>query len=249
MSELPMRGHFRYLRFKTFPMTPRTPRCEVFCPLLSSSEHSGVSEDSQPPTFPSVGLHPHTWPKWGCDTSQLGFGEVTTFPLIILSMISHRGYIQMSFCPRIPKLGVSKFWKLGFLALWRAIISYANLRLKWGPKQSCSPCWKISNSMCHTTCTHIFHGDSWILVGMSQIGTLIPDPSFGYNLCFKYSNGSCEPILDIYISRSFQWYKELFNTISFGLWNIYLKIWDSIGIQIPKVRVHLGVCGFILSHS
>jgi len=67
MSELPMRGHFRYLRFKTFPMTPRTPQCEVFCLLLSSSKHSGVPEDSQPPTFPSVGLHPHTWPKWGCD--------------------------------------------------------------------------------------------------------------------------------------------------------------------------------------
>jgi hypothetical protein len=67
MSELPMRGHFRYLRFKTFPMTSRTPQCEVFCPFLSRSEHSGVSEDSQPPTFPSVGLHPHTWPKWGCD--------------------------------------------------------------------------------------------------------------------------------------------------------------------------------------
>ncbi len=67
MFELPMRGHFRYLRFKTFPMTPRTLQCEVFCPLLSSSKHSGVPEDSQPPTFPSVELHPHTWPKWGCD--------------------------------------------------------------------------------------------------------------------------------------------------------------------------------------
>jgi len=67
MSELPMRGHFRYRRFKTFPTTPRTSQCEVFCPLLSSSQHSGVPEDSQPPTFPSVGLHPHTWPKWGCD--------------------------------------------------------------------------------------------------------------------------------------------------------------------------------------
>jgi hypothetical protein len=63
-----MRGHFRYLRFKTFPMTPRTPQCEVFCPLLLSSKHSGVPEDSQPTTFPSVGLHPHTRPKWGCDT-------------------------------------------------------------------------------------------------------------------------------------------------------------------------------------
>jgi len=69
MSELPMRGHFRYLRFKTFPMTPRTLQGEVFCPLLSSSKHSGVPKDSQPPTFPSVGLHPHTWPKWGCDNA------------------------------------------------------------------------------------------------------------------------------------------------------------------------------------
>jgi len=58
MSELPMRGHFRYLRFKTFPTTSRTPQCKVFWALLSSSEHSGVPEDSQPPTFPSVGLHP-----------------------------------------------------------------------------------------------------------------------------------------------------------------------------------------------
>ncbi len=71
MSEWPMRGHFRYLRFKTFPMTPRTPQCEVFWALLLSSKHSGVPADSKPPTFPSVGLHPHTWPKWGCDT--LGF--------------------------------------------------------------------------------------------------------------------------------------------------------------------------------
>jgi hypothetical protein len=78
MSEFPMRGHFRYLRFKTFPMTPRTPQCEVFCLLLSSSEHSGVPEDSQPPTFPSVGLHPHTWPKWGCDTRYDFFMQVNS---------------------------------------------------------------------------------------------------------------------------------------------------------------------------
>jgi len=48
-------------------MTPITPQCEVFWALLSSSEHSGVLADSKPRTFPSVGLHPHTWPKWGCD--------------------------------------------------------------------------------------------------------------------------------------------------------------------------------------
>ncbi len=42
----------------------------MFWALLSSSEHSGVPEDFQPPTFPSVGLHPHTWPKWGCDIRE-----------------------------------------------------------------------------------------------------------------------------------------------------------------------------------
>ncbi len=51
-----MRGHFRYLRFKTFPMTPRTPQCEVFFPLLSSSEHSGVLEDSKSPLFQVLGF-------------------------------------------------------------------------------------------------------------------------------------------------------------------------------------------------
>jgi hypothetical protein len=48
-------------------MTPRTSQCEVFWALLSSSKHLGILEDFKPTTFPSVGLHPHTWPKWGCD--------------------------------------------------------------------------------------------------------------------------------------------------------------------------------------
>jgi hypothetical protein len=73
MSEWSMQGHFRYLRFKTFPMTSRTHQCEEFWALLSSSEHSGVPADSKPPTFPSVGLHPHTWPKWGCDIPSLDY--------------------------------------------------------------------------------------------------------------------------------------------------------------------------------
>jgi hypothetical protein len=58
-----MRGHFRYLRFKTFSMTLKTPQCEVFWALLSSSKHSRVPGDSKSPSFPSVRLHPHTWPN------------------------------------------------------------------------------------------------------------------------------------------------------------------------------------------
>jgi hypothetical protein len=83
----------------------------------------------------------------------------------------------------------------------------------------------------------------------SQIGNLTPGPSFGHNLCFKYPNDSCKPILDISISRSFQWYKEFFNPMSFDPYNHSLKIWKSIGTPTPKVGVHLGVWRFIPSLS
>jgi hypothetical protein len=53
-----MRGHFRYLRFKAFPMTPRTPQCKVFWALLSNSKHSGVPEDSKSPTLEVLGFTP-----------------------------------------------------------------------------------------------------------------------------------------------------------------------------------------------
>ncbi len=58
MSKSRMRGHFRYLRFKTFPMTPRTFQCEVFWSSKSSSEFSGVSEDSNPNFFQVLGFTP-----------------------------------------------------------------------------------------------------------------------------------------------------------------------------------------------
>jgi hypothetical protein len=53
-----MRGHFRYLRFKTFSMTPRTPQWEVFWALLSNPKHSGVPEDSKSPTLGVLGFTP-----------------------------------------------------------------------------------------------------------------------------------------------------------------------------------------------
>ncbi len=58
MSKWLMRGHFRYLRFKTFPMTPRTPQCKVFWALLSSFKHSGVPKDSKSPTLEVLGFTP-----------------------------------------------------------------------------------------------------------------------------------------------------------------------------------------------
>jgi hypothetical protein len=82
----------------------------------------------------------------------------------------------------------------------------------------------------------------------SQIDILTFDLSFRHNLCFKYSNGPCEPILNIYVSRSFQWYKGVINLMSFDPWNYSLKIWDSIGIPTPKVGIHLGMCELTPSH-
>jgi hypothetical protein len=74
------------------------------------------------------------------------------------------------------------------------------------------------------------------------------DPSFGHNLCFKCPNGSCKPISDIYVSKYFQWCKELFNQLSFGPWNCPLKIGMSMETPSPKMGVPLGIWGFIPSH-
>jgi len=130
-------------------------------------------------------------------------GEATTFPFIVFSMPSHGASTQISFCPEIPKLGVLKFSKLRLPQLWRPITLFVNLRLRWSLKQSCSLHWELSKGMWHATYTQGNQGDSLLLVVKNQIGILTLNPSFGHNLCFKYPNGSCEPILDIYVLKSF----------------------------------------------
>ncbi len=92
-------------------------------------------------------------------------------------------------------------------------------------------------------------GDFRLLVVESQIGNLTSNPSFGHNLCLRCPNGSCEPILNIYVPKSFQWYKELLNPIGFDPYNYFLKIWKSIVIPSPNVWAHFGVWRFIPSRS
>ncbi len=101
---------------------------------------------------------------------------------------------------RNSQVGVLKFPKLKLPQLWGPITLCADLRLQWGPKQSCSFCWNLYNSMSQATCTQRSQGDSQLLMVKSQIANLTPGLSFGYNLCFRCPNGSYEPILDIYIS-------------------------------------------------
>jgi hypothetical protein len=97
--------------------------------------------------------------------------------------------------------------------------------------------------MWQVTCTQVNQGNSQLLVVRSQIHTLIPSLSFDHNLCFKSSNGTCEPILDIKVLRDFQWYNEPFNPMSFDPYNLSLKIQESIKILIPQWVV----CEFIPS--
>jgi hypothetical protein len=146
------------------------------------------------------------------------------------------------------QMRISYFPKLGLPQFWRPIILCADLWLKWGLKQSCIPCQELSNSMWHATCTQGNQGDSQLLVVGSQIANLTPNLSFGHNLCFKYPNGPCEPILDIFVPKDFQWHKEFFNPMSFGPCNPFLKIRETIRTPTPNVGVHLGMCGFIPSH-
>jgi hypothetical protein len=43
-----------------------------------------------------------------------------------------------------------------------------------------------------------------------------------------------EPILDIYVLRDFQWYKECHNPLNFDPWNRSLKFWESTGLPLSS---------------
>jgi hypothetical protein len=65
-----------------------------------------------------------------------------------------------------------------------------------------------------------------------------------YWISFRCLNEQCEPILDIYVSRAFQWYKERHKPLNFDPSNRSLKFWKSTGTPSPKVGVALGTWVF-----
>jgi hypothetical protein len=149
-------------------------------------------------------------------------------------------------------MGVPKLPKLGLPQLWGPITLCANLRLRWGLKQSYSLRWELSNNILHAIWTQGNWGDSRLLVVRNKTTNLTLSFSFGHNLCFRCPNGWCEPILDIYISINFQWYKKLLKPLGFEPCNHSLNIQESTKTLTPKVRVHLGVWRFfphIFLHS
>ncbi len=102
--------------------------------------------------------------------------------------------------------------------------------------------------MWHIVCSQVNRVNFWLFLAGSQTTSLTPGLSFGHNLCLRCSNEQYKPILDIYVLRAFQWYKERHKTLSFDLWNCSLKFQKSTRTPSPKVGVALGVWGFTPSH-
>ncbi len=138
-------------------------------------------------------------------------------PYSILCSSTRRLHPNGSFS-RDSQGGVPKLSWFELLRFWASITSRPKLGLGRGLNQSCSSHQKFSNGVSHFTYTHWDRVDSWLLVVRSQIANLIPGPSFDHNLCFKCPNGSCKATLDIYTSRTFQWYNEHPNARCFNPW-------------------------------
>jgi hypothetical protein len=186
-------------------------------------------------------------------------GEATTFLLIVYFVTLHGACIQMAFLSRDSRVGVPKSRQQGLPGLWNPIALRADLGSRCGLKQSCSSHWELSNDMWHVICSQVNQVDSRLLMVGSQIANSTPGLSFTHNLCFRCSNEPCEPILDIYTSIAFQWYKELLEAKSFDPCNCALKIQESFrdsnsqhGSSLGGVRVHSftlfalpGACGVL----
>jgi hypothetical protein len=193
------------------------------------------------------------------DSPRPGLGGSHHLPHYSILCTSPWGPHPNSFLSRDSQEGVPKLHQSGLLQLWRRITSCADLRLQCSLKQSYSPHRELSNGMSHVACTQQNRVDSWLLMVESQIANLTPGLSFAHNLCFRCPNEQYEPILDIYTSIAFQWYKELLEMKSFNPCNCALKIQESFrdsnsqhGSSLGSVRVHSltlfalpGACGVL----
>jgi hypothetical protein len=78
---------------------------------------------------------------------SLDLGETTTLPPYSILYASPRGPHPNGILSRDSQVGILKFPNLGLLWLCGPITLCANLRLKWGLKQSYSPCRELFNNM------------------------------------------------------------------------------------------------------
>ncbi len=142
-------------------------------------------------------------------------------------------------------MGVPKLSWVGVPGLWTPISPDCRVQSQRGLKKSCSPRRELFNAVSHSQIGCRKEVDSRLLVVGSQSGSstgrLTPGPSFAHNLYFRCSNAQCEPILDIYVSRSFQRYQERNNPLRFDPSTRTLKFRESTGTPSPKMGIALGV--------
>jgi hypothetical protein len=154
---------------------------------------------------------------------------------------SRRRWHPNGYFPRDSQVGVPKLSWVGVSELWTPISPDCRVRSQRGLKQSCSSRRELFNAVSHFQIGHREEVDSRLLVVESQTASLTPDPSFAHNLCFRCSNEQCEPILDIYVPRAFQWSKERNNPFRFDPSTRPLKFRESTGTPSPKMGIALGV--------
>jgi len=111
-------------------------------------------------------------------------------------------------CPETVLVGVPRLWEL--------ITPDCKVWSQRGLNQTCSPCRDLFNDVSHSQFGGRKEVDSWLLVVGSQSASLTPGLSFAHNLGYRYPNGQCEAIFDIYASRPFQWHQENLNSRCFG---------------------------------
>jgi hypothetical protein len=148
-------------------------------------------------------------------------------PYSILYVTPREPHPNGTFFSKDSQGGVPKLSRVGLPGLWKLISLGSNLRLEWGLNQSCSSPWELSNALSHSFYRRREEIDSWLLMVGSQTISLTPDLSFAHNLGCRCPNGSCEAILDIYTSRTFQRYKEHLKARCFSFFCRALKLQKS----------------------
>ncbi len=161
------------------------------------------------------------------DSPRPGLGGSHHLPPYSILCSSARRVHPNGYFSRDSQGGVPKLSRFGLPGLWASITSRPELGLGWGLNQSCSTCRELSNAMSQSRCKRRKEVDSRLLVVGSQTASLTPGPSFAHNFSWRWPNGSCEAILDIYTSRPFQWNKEHLNARCFDPWTRALNFQES----------------------
>jgi hypothetical protein len=175
-----------------------------------------------------LGVGPSHGHSDSLDSPWPGLGGSHHLPPYSILCVTPRRRHPNGFLSQDSQNGVLKLSRFGLPGLWTIIASRPKLRSGRGLNQCCSFRQQLSNIVLHCPSARWKRVDSRLLAVESQTVSLTPGPSFAHNLGCKCPNGSCEAILDIYISRPFQRYKKHPNARCFDPYNRRLSFRESL---------------------